>query len=478
MSVVEKSNLAYMILLMINVYSASEHPEVVSVLGTVRGNYRKSYEGRTYSAFEGIPYAKPPIGYLRFKDPQPIEPWDGILKADQLHTCIQGSFLHSNTTQTIVGNEDCLYLNVYTPRQKPSQNDNLDVLVHIHGGGFMYGSAHLIGQPGFIMDREFVFVTLNYRLGALGFLSTQDEVVPGNNGLKDQSLALKWIKRNIIFFGGNTNSITLNGFSAGGASVHYHYFSPLSEGLFHRGFSHSGNALCPWATQRVPLEKFKKLAASLGCDDGSTTLKVDCLKERPAVQIVAHQTQFYYNDILPIAPFGPVVESTVEGAFLSHPIEDLMKAGNFSRVQWVSSNTKNDCGMICAMLENKADEIGLNWDEWSPHLLDYNYTVLKRDKLEIGRKVKEFYFGNTKISKETWPLCTQLTTDRLAIVGAVKSYLWQSRYAPVYNIIFNFKPSFSVNWSFYQSKFDYGMSCSWGRHRVDVFIRILIFRIR
>lgn len=89
--------------------------------------------------------------------------------------CFKNSIVNVNTTKQyfllVVGNEDCLYLNVYTPRQKPSQNDNLDVLVHIHGGGFMYGSAHLIGQPGFIMDREFVFVTLNYRLGALGSIN-------------------------------------------------------------------------------------------------------------------------------------------------------------------------------------------------------------------------------------------------------------------------------------------------------------------
>src|SRR5699024_71807 len=120
----------------------------------------------------------------------------------------------------IPGDEDCLHINVYVPRTTLTHQDSLDVIVHIHGGAYMYGAGHFYSQPTLLMDREVVLVTFNYRLGILGFLSTEDIVVPGNNGLKDQAVALQWVKNNIASFGGNPNSITLTGLSAGGSSVH------------------------------------------------------------------------------------------------------------------------------------------------------------------------------------------------------------------------------------------------------------------
>nr|CAH7765727.1 unnamed protein product [Callosobruchus chinensis] len=131
-----------------------------------------------------------------------------------------------------LGEEDCLYINVYVPKTRSGKL--LDVVAHIHGGAFMVGfSQEFIGDK-YIMDKDVIVVSFNYRLGALGFLSTEDDVVPGNNGLKDQALALKWIQEHIEAFGGNPKSVTLTGFSAGAASVHFHYFSPYSVGLFHR----------------------------------------------------------------------------------------------------------------------------------------------------------------------------------------------------------------------------------------------------
>ena len=124
----------------------------------------------------------------------------------------------------------------------------------------MYGSGHFYSPPTLIMDREVIYVTFNYRLGILGFLSTEDDVVPGNNGLKDQTLALKWIRDNIASFGGNPNSVTVSGGSAGGSSVHLHFFSKLSRGLFHRGFAQSGLALNPFSIQEQPSMRARKLA--------------------------------------------------------------------------------------------------------------------------------------------------------------------------------------------------------------------------
>lgn len=128
-----------------------------------------------------------------------------------------------------------------------------------------------------------------------GFLSTEDTVVPGNMGMKDQVMALKWVKDNIQYFGGNPNSITLVGMSAGGSSVHLHYMSPLSNGLFNRGFSMSGTALNPWVLAENSLQKAKQLASSLGCNMVTTREMIDCLRYRPARQIVQNVQQFFVS---------------------------------------------------------------------------------------------------------------------------------------------------------------------------------------
>lgn len=162
----------------------------------------------------------------------------------------------------------------------------------IHGGGFTFGFGHIYG-PDYIIDiPDVVVVTFNYRLGPLGFLTTGDSICPGNNGLKDQTLALEWVQRNIHAFGGDPNKVTIVGLSAGGASVHYHYLSELSEGLFKRGYSFSGSALCPWAFQRDGVEKTKRLAANLGCPNSDSKTMVKCLRRRPARKIVEQMKNF------------------------------------------------------------------------------------------------------------------------------------------------------------------------------------------
>lgn len=184
----------------------------------------------------------------------------------------------------ILGQEDCLFVNIYTPLNATSKS-KLDVIIHIHGGAFMFGGGH-VWSPHFLLDHNVVYINLNYRLGPLGFLSTGDEVVPGNNGLKDQSMALRWIKKNIKHFGGNKNSITLVGLSAGGASVTYHYISPMSNGLFNKGYAFSGVNLNPWAQTENAPSRAKQLGAALGCDTSNSNDMIRCMKKRPAHQIV------------------------------------------------------------------------------------------------------------------------------------------------------------------------------------------------
>lgn len=157
-------------------------------------------------------------------------------------------------------------------------------MVYIHGGGFFAGGASpsIIGPEYFMDTRRVILVTFQYRLGVFGFLSTGDEVAPGNFGLKDQVMALRWVKHNIAYFGGNPDLVTIFGQSAGGASVHMHMISPMSDGLFSRAIVMSGNAIAPWnIPTEDPLSLAQRQAEAVGItqvDTLSSKQLVDALR--------------------------------------------------------------------------------------------------------------------------------------------------------------------------------------------------------
>ncbi|WP_314510890.1 carboxylesterase/lipase family protein [Xanthocytophaga agilis] len=202
--------------------------------------------------FKGIPFAAPPVGNLRWKEPQPVIPWKGIRKCDTFSASAMQTkpVPFMMYTQEFLApaeplNEDCLYLNVWTPAK--SGNEKLPVIVWIHGGAFVSGSGSVPIYDGEeIAGKGVVFVTINYRLGVLGFLAhpelTKESAhqVSGNYGLLDQIAALRWVKENIAGFGGNPNLVTIAGQSAGAFSVNALMASPLAKGLFHRVIAESG----------------------------------------------------------------------------------------------------------------------------------------------------------------------------------------------------------------------------------------------
>ena len=147
----------------------------------------------------------------------------------------------------------------------------------------MFGRAEMF-RPEYFMDEDVVLVQIHYRLGAFGFLNVNDDI-QGNMGLKDQVLALQWVKENVAAFGGDPNHVTLMGESAGGASIHMHMLSPLSKGLFHKAITMSGTALNNWAFNPKPKEQAKLVGARLGCPTNCTKALVDCLMklEAPAI---------------------------------------------------------------------------------------------------------------------------------------------------------------------------------------------------
>ncbi|KAJ8924272.1 hypothetical protein NQ315_007064 [Exocentrus adspersus] len=408
-------NKSFLVYLSVLGYAFCDSGSIISLpQGKVQGFLKKSYDGNTFTAFEGIPYAKPPVGDLRFEEPVPAGEWQGVLAARNNYMCL--NFLPLPMVYGPRGSEDCLYLYVYVPRKTITGKENLDVVIHIHGGAFMIGSPMMMAGPTFIMDKEVIYVSFNYRLSVLGFLSTEDDVVPGNNGLKDQSLAMRWVKDNIKYFGGNPDSITLTGLSAGAASVHYHYLSPWSKGLFHRGFSQSGTALQPWALTEQPLSKAKTVAETINCTTESTKLMVECLKKAPGKKVVAAMKPLWvFMDVVPYTIFGPVVEKGGNNPFISEQPYKLLKEGKVYDVPWVVSNAKDEgiypIGYFVTM--KKLSEFDAKWDEIGPFALDIHDTVAKADQLEVAKKIREYYMKDEPMTKDNVYSLVQMITDRI-----------------------------------------------------------------
>src|SRR5215469_2755528 len=204
--------------------------------------------------FKGIPYAAPPVGDLRWRAPKPVLAWQGVRKADQFgNSCIQNivterkPWTYEFMTHTEI-NEDCLYLNVWTPAK--SANERLPVYIYIHGGGNTEGSGAVPAYDGEgLAKKGIIVVTVNYRLGIFGFfthpeLTAESDVrASGNYALLDLIAALRWVHENIAAFGGNPNRVTIGGQSAGASNTHSLVASPLAKGLFQGAIAESGSSV-------------------------------------------------------------------------------------------------------------------------------------------------------------------------------------------------------------------------------------------
>ncbi|KAK9502364.1 hypothetical protein O3M35_011153 [Rhynocoris fuscipes] len=285
----------------------------------------KSRNGRNFIGYSGIPYAKPPIGELRFQDPQPPSKWHKVREPSFIgELCLQSLHNVKMLRNAVIGSEDCLYMSVYTPQLNPLKL--YPVLVYIHGGGYEYGAGEFLGRPGYFLDHDIVLVTFNYRLGILGFLSMEDSTLPGNMGLKDQNMVLQWVQKNIRNFGGDPNMVTIYGESAGAGSVHHHMLSPLSKGLFHQAISQSGTALSAknFLPPGIAKTRAMKLAEKAGCPSSNTEQMLICLREMNAQDITRLNQIFSMKQIESLAPFIPVVDSVAANPFLPKETDQLV----------------------------------------------------------------------------------------------------------------------------------------------------------
>lgn len=308
-------------LLQLTAYTTATAPVVDAPWGRVQGVVIGGDGSRKVHGFLGVPYARPPVGHLRFEKPQPHPgpgPGQTFVAENTSPACYQIPFLIGSDRQL---SEDCLILDIYVPTTPAVALR--PVMFFIHGGGFAMGDAPYYRPSKLVVDEDLIVVVIQYRLGVFGFLITGDGVLPPNLGLWDQNLALRWVRDNIAAFGGDPDMVTIFGESAGSMSVGMHTVSPHSKGLFKRAIQQSGapHGLFGISSLIVP-ELFVNLSKTLDCAGSSTQQRVACLKEIPAAEFQAKASEFAQSmNLLNLAL--PVIDGDF---FLAHPMDILRDA--------------------------------------------------------------------------------------------------------------------------------------------------------
>ncbi|XP_069701780.1 esterase E4-like isoform X2 [Periplaneta americana] len=467
------------------VTAAEEEPVVQTKQGPVKGFTVTTYREQETLVFLGIPYAKPPVGDLRFKPPRPPDPWNGTFEAfeegNECPQAIQGSMR---------GTEDCLFLNVYTKKLPVEGCDPTAVMVWIHGGSYTggSGSASVYG-PDHLLTEDVVVVTINYRLGLLGFLHLPEAGLAGNNGLKDQTMALRWVRDNIANFGGDPKRVTIFGQSAGAASVHFHMLSPMSrgtsrnhpscsdridpgtwilllicpdgtshhvrhlqrrdlmeksQGLFQGAIAQSGTVVNMWAYGKSESVRNSAIVhgEDLKCNASSDQELLRCFQKASLEELVFVKNTYFM-------PFRPTVDEggiDDEEVFLPADPHAMLSAGNFSDVPAIFGSTSGELNAfveIAAMMNPNASlqETAMND---VPEFLAAIYP--KAQAKTIVKKAWDLYVGNMSDSKNNNNNIVDMLTDLAFAAGIVRSLSLQAAAgkSPIFQYLFGFEGALNL----------------------------------
>ncbi len=347
--------------------------------------------------FKGIPYAAPPIGNFRWKEPQPVQNWTGIRSAKKFGPhAMQLNVYGDMNFQSDSMSEDCLYLNVWTPAN--SSSDKLPVMVYFHGGGLVTGSGDEPRYAGKTMAKNgIVTITVNYRLGIFGFFShpalTKESPnhSSGNYGYMDQNAALKWVKENISSFGGDPNRVTIAGESAGSRSVTAQMTTPLSKGLFQQAICSSGSVFGSLTPKKLSIAEQQGVEIAKSLD----AKKLSDLRKIPADELL-HKGK--------VKTFG-----TIDGYFFTDEPAKILEKKKENDVplligwnsmelpmQWFLANKKPTIDNLKATLTT------LFSDEQVNQILEKYHLKTDDDVINEGYKLSRDIF----IAYNTWKWCT------------------------------------------------------------------------
>lgn len=310
--------------------TATDDPAVVRTAdGAVRGTVTDDHR-----IFQGIPYATPPVGDRRLRSPAPPQPWTGERDATRPGSiCTQSYVYPPNTPPKFAGSEDCLYLNIHVPRDAAGP---LPVMVFLHGGNAGAGSGY---DPRRVTAGGVIVVTINYRLGALGYLrhASLRDPFAGNFGLADQQAALRWVRRNIGAFGGAGDNVTLWGESYGGFNVCAQVASPLARDLFDKAIVQSAPCGNDLVSRQDADRRGLRAVDELGCDDARDV--ASCLRELPAERIAALPNGLTLaRDIAAALPWFPTAGTPP----LPRQPLDAARSGRVNDVPMIHGGTRDE----------------------------------------------------------------------------------------------------------------------------------------
>ncbi|XP_065216360.1 esterase E4-like [Planococcus citri] len=411
--------------------------------GIIDGTHSTTRSGKIFNAFYGIPFAQPPTGRLRFKSPKEAKPWKGVLNSTTPGpVCLN---IPQGSTE-IVGDEDCLNLNVYSPLNA-RQGDNLAVIVYIFGGAFKWSSNMDFG-PEYLLDQNVIVVVPNYRLGALGLLSTGDTVISGNYQLKDQTMALKWVQQNIRHFGGDPSNVALHGYSSGAACVHLHTLSPASKGLFHRVIMHSNAEAGIFYPYKLEVIRgiVKEFATKAGCPDVTTSENIHkCLMALDGEVFPVIEQSMTVWDQEPTSVFQPSTEDkNSEEPFLTDPPSSAQY--HSPSMPWIVGLTTGEGAYKAANFLQKEGELAAEIDQYYKILFPLSLAYLWNTKLSylnfISQVLRVHYFGNRKIGAETSHEMTELYSHGLFGVPVIRNI--RSYPGPKYVYLFDYRSNYTT----------------------------------
>ncbi|XP_072042437.1 cAMP-regulated D2 protein-like [Amphiura filiformis] len=395
-------------------------------------------EGKEVRAFLGIPYAAPPIGKFRWQSPQKQKSWDGVYMANEQPVGCPQKCGHIEPEYACPSrnSESCLYLDVYTPRYANSKS-NLPVMVWLHGGNFQSGGAGVILYDARYIANisQVVVVSINYRLGALGFMVTSDgdDRLTGNYGFLDQQAALRFVRDNIANFGGNPNSVTLFGQSAGAQSIAVHLISEESKSLFNQAILMSDPFTIPYQSPSRAAKLGDRVAELLGC----LPADVKCLRAKPADEVLKQSKEAAADMIYPEVPlqkfelWNPNIDSTIV------PGDPLtaFQTGNFWRKPMIVGTISEECVIYIYKL----------WDT-SPTLTEVStFLFVVFQDWEVVHRVLETYVIDSKVDLRD-PISVGCTDYIFGCSSRNVSRAAHYAGALVYHYIFDHAFSFHEGW--------------------------------
>ncbi|XP_069595468.1 fatty acyl-CoA hydrolase precursor, medium chain-like isoform X3 [Ranitomeya imitator] len=417
-----------------------ERPLVTTKYGDLRGITVPVKEtSRAIDGFFGVPFAKPPVGPLRFGNPEPPEPWKSVIDASYPPPmCLQledhrVEVNYPSSSRLPRSSEDCLYLNVFTPADRDKKS-KLPVMVFIHGGGLLFGLACIFDGSALSAYENVVVVSIQYRLGILGFFSTGDNRLRGNYGFVDQVAALQWVQENIADFGGDPSSVTIFGESAGDISVSALLASPLAKGLFHRAISESGIVSTSGfvVSTSEELIYFQNIISELsGCALASID---DCLMKKSEEEMYIITQRM---GMLPLPGF-------VDGVFLPKPVVTMFANKESNKVPFLLGMSNQEF-ILTTLSRLDFSNVTAGMTRESLVMKLQNLPVLSVSPEEIPHVMDE-YFAYITDPVEIRDLYRDLCGDLVFVIPTLRIAKYHRDMGlPVYLYEFQHSPSFLVH---------------------------------